>query len=184
MVNVCGAKRVESWKEQCCDKGNERILLLGLGLSLEHVLDNLGLLDEECTDDASANATRAARATVSTADRFLTLADGAVLARAVSLDTAKVRVAVTALGDGTALLDVKVAEVSTGGLDDLSASRLGVVRVALAEGDTLSHLFELGARGKRKGLAECSEDDAKRCCRNVLQHACIRNESGSWRCWC
>ncbi len=59
----------------------------------------------------------------------------------MSLDTAQIRVAVTALGDSTALGDVKVTKVATGSLDDLSASRLGVVRVTLAEGDTLSHLF-------------------------------------------
>lgn len=117
-------------------------LLLRLGLGLEDVLDNLGLLNEESTDDTGADTARASRTTVSTADRLLALRDGTVLARSVSLDTAQVSVAVTALGDGTALLNVKVAEVSTGGLDDLSASRLGVVRVTLAEGDTLSHLLE------------------------------------------
>lgn len=33
-------------------------LLLALGLSLEHVLDDLGLLDEECTDDAVTNVVK------------------------------------------------------------------------------------------------------------------------------
>ena len=54
--------------------------------------------------------------------------------------TGKSDVAVTALGDSAALLNVQVSQVSTRRLDDLSASRLGVVGVALAEGDTLSHL--------------------------------------------
>jgi hypothetical protein len=58
-------------------------------------------------------------------------------------------VAVTALGDGTALLQVKVAKVTTGSLDHLAAGRLGVVRVALAESDTLSHLST--ARGTASG---------------------------------
>lgn len=70
----------------------------------------------------------------------MTLRDGAELAGPVGLDAAQVRVAVTALGHGAALLDVQVSEVATGGLDHLATSRLGVVRVALAESDTLSHL--------------------------------------------
>lgn len=142
---VCAMEEVEegtSAKKRVTKKRSESTssLLLRLSLSLEHVLDDLGLLDEEGTHDAHAHASRASRTTVSTRNRLLTLRDGAVLARAVRLDAAQVRVAVTALGDSAALLNVQVSQVSTRRLDDLSASRLGVVGVALAEGDTLSHL--------------------------------------------
>lgn len=126
--------------------GKDFVLLLGLSLSLEDVLDDLSLFDEEGADDPGANATGASRTAVSTRHALLTLRDGSVLARSVCLDTGKVGVAVTALGDGASLLDVEVTKVATRCLDELSASRLGVVRVALAESDTLSHLLMQCAR--------------------------------------
>lgn len=51
-----------------------------------HALDNLGLLDEEGTDDALANAVGAARATVRALDRLDALRDLRVLARAKGRD--------------------------------------------------------------------------------------------------
>lgn len=51
-----------------------------------HALDNLGLLDEEGTDDALADAVGAARATVRALDRLDALRDLRVLARAKGRD--------------------------------------------------------------------------------------------------
>ena len=48
--------------------------------------------------------------------------------------------AVTALGRGGELVDVKVTDVTVGGLDDPSAVRLGVVGVTRAQSEPLSHL--------------------------------------------
>lgn len=118
-------------------------LLLG-GLSLQHVLNDLCLLDQESPDNPGPDAAGAPGTAVSPGHALLSLGDGSVLPGAVSLDTAKVAVAVTAFGDGTTLVYVKVTEVTTGSLDDLSASRLGVVRVTLAEGDSFGHLCGAG----------------------------------------
>ena len=88
----------------------------------------------------SANAAGATGAAVGARDRLLALGERGVFAGAVSLDAAKVRVAVTTLGHRSTLLHVQVSQVATRRLDHLSARRLGVVRVALAKSDTLSHL--------------------------------------------
>lgn len=56
--------------------------------------------------------------------------------------------AVTALGRGGELVDVKVTDVTVGGLDDPSAVRLGVVGVARAQSEPLSHLSCVSAPKK------------------------------------
>ena len=52
---------------------------------------------------------------------------------------AELAAAVAALGRGRELFDVVVAEDAAGGLDDASAVRRRVIRLAFAEGDTLGH---------------------------------------------
>merc|ERR1712080_222431 len=114
-------------------------------------LDNLGLLDEEGTDDALANAVGAARATVRALDRLDALRDLRVLARAKGRDTRERDVAVTALGGSRGLLDRKVAELATRGLYDPLAVRLGRVGRAGTEGDALDHGVRLaGSAGERR----------------------------------
>ncbi len=54
---------------------------------------------------------------------------------------------VTTLGRSRELFDVMVAEDAAGGLDDASSRRRGVIRLALAEGDTLGHCCRV-VRGK------------------------------------
>ena len=61
-------------------------LLAALLLLLQHLLDNLLLLDQEGTDDAVAHAVAAAGATVGTLDGLLGLGDLGVLAGAESGD--------------------------------------------------------------------------------------------------
>ena len=56
-------------------------LLATLALLLEHLLDDLLLLDQEGTDDAVTNAVTASRATVCALNGLLGLGDLGVLAR-------------------------------------------------------------------------------------------------------
>jgi hypothetical protein len=62
---------------------------LGLAL-LEHLLDDLLLLDQESTNDAVLDTVGAARATIGTGDSLLGLGDGGVLPGAEGRDTGKV----------------------------------------------------------------------------------------------
>jgi hypothetical protein len=102
-----------------------------LGL-LEHLLDDLLLLDQESADDAVLDAVGASRSTVRTLDGLLGAGDGGIFAGTESGDTGKLGTAVlgdvrngrrmgrgltyTALGSSALLLDVKVTELATGGL--------------------------------------------------------------------
>ena len=60
---------------------------------------------------------------------------------------AELGAAITTLGRSRELFDVVVAEVTAGGLDNAPSRRRGVIRLALAEGDTLGHWCRMG-RGK------------------------------------
>jgi hypothetical protein len=62
------------------------LLLLRL---LEHLLDDLLLLNEECSDNTVLDAVRAAGATVRTLDGLLGLGDGGVLAGSEGRDLQK-----------------------------------------------------------------------------------------------
>ena len=125
-------------------------LLLAL-LRLDDILHDLRLLNEERTHNAGAHAVRAARATVRTVYGLLALRHLRILAGAQSLDTRELRVAVTALGRSGQLVDVQVTNLAVGGLDNTAAVRLGVVGVALAQGETLSHLVSLLYADRRTG---------------------------------
>lgn len=117
------------------------LLLLRL---LEHLLDDLLLLDEESADDAVLDAVGASRTTVGALNGLLGAGDGGVLAGAEGGDTGKLGAAVlrlsthvrdmqnvntyTALGSSALLLDVEVPELATGGLDHAHIVAGGVVR--------------------------------------------------------
>ena len=116
------------------------LLLLRL---LEHLLDDLLLLDEESADDAVLNAVGASRTTVGALDGLLGTGDGGVFAGAEGRDTGELGTAVlepvrawrgmqsrctyTALGGSALLLDVKVTELTTGSLDHADLLAPGVV---------------------------------------------------------
>lgn len=105
-------------------------LLLRLGLLsilLEDLLDNLLLLDKESTDNLLLDAVGAERATVSTVDSLLGVVDTGVLAGSQGSKTGESNGALTALGSGGVLLEVKVSEVATGGLNNLDLVRSSVV---------------------------------------------------------
>lgn len=89
----------------------------------------------------------AARATVGTLDSLVPLRHSGVLAGTEGLHTRKLGVAVTALWRRGELVDVQVVQLTAGGLDDPTAVRPGVVRVALAQSETLSHLVSLLSSG-------------------------------------
>lgn len=70
-----------------------RLALLLLGL-LEHLLDDLLLLDQESTDDAVLNAVGASRSTVRTLDGLLGAGNVGVFAGAEGRDTGELGTAV------------------------------------------------------------------------------------------
>ena len=114
-----------------------------LGL-LEHLLDNLLLLNQESTDNAVLDAVGASRSTVGALDGLLGAGNLGVLAGAEGGNTLELGTAVlgivnslspntvsistyTALGGSALLLDVQVTELTTGSLDDADLLALGVV---------------------------------------------------------
>lgn len=120
-----------------------RLTLLLLRL-LEHLLDDLLLLDQESTDDAVLDAVCASRSTVGALDGLLGAGDGGIFAGTEGGDTSELGSAVlamvskkalasswgstyTALGGSALLLDVQVTELTTGSLDDANLLALGVV---------------------------------------------------------
>lgn len=122
---------------------HRRLTLLLLGL-LEHLLDDLLLLNQESTDDAVLDAVGASRSAVRTLDGLLGARDGGILVGAEGRDTCELGTAVlykvkilsqvfqhdltyTALGGSALLLDVQVAELTTGCLDDANLLAPGVV---------------------------------------------------------
>lgn len=106
--------------------------LLGLGLLsslLDNLLDNLLFLNKESTDNLVLNAVGAERATVSTVDSLLGVANLRVLSWSQSSETGKSNSTFTALRSGWGLLDVKISKLSTRGLNDLDPVRSGVVYI-------------------------------------------------------
>jgi hypothetical protein len=98
---------------------------------LEHLLDDLLLLDQESADNAVLDAVGASRSTVRTLDGLLGAGDGGIFAGTEGRDTGELGTAVlenvkktcrtlvqgvtyTALGSSALLLDVKVAELTAG----------------------------------------------------------------------
>ncbi len=55
------------------------LLSLGSVLLLQDLLDDLLLLNQECTDDSLTHASSAARTTIGTGDVLLTLGDAGIL---------------------------------------------------------------------------------------------------------
>lgn len=103
-------------------------LLVGLGGSLlENLLDNLLLLNKESTDNLLLDAVGAERATVGTVDSLLGVGDSRVLLGSQGSKTGESNSTFAALGSGGVLLDVKVSEVATGGLNNLDLVRSSVV---------------------------------------------------------
>lgn len=67
-------------RKPSCRHASSLFLLLALALLLQHLLDNLLLLDQERADDAVAHAVAAPRSTVCALDGLLGLGDLGVLA--------------------------------------------------------------------------------------------------------
>lgn len=126
-------------------------LLLALLLLLQHLLDDLLLLNEESSDDSVTDAATASGTTVGALDGLLGLGELGVLAGSEGGDARQLGAAVTALGNGTALLDVKQTDVTTGSLDDSGSVGGGVVAVAAAVSDTLGDHF--------CGVVGCCDED-------------------------
>jgi hypothetical protein len=118
---------------------NRRALLPRLLLRLDHPLDDLCLLDQECPEDTGLYAVTASRATVRSANSLLALGDGSILPGTESRDTRKPNSTITTLGLRGELFEVVVDEFAAWCLDDTAPVRDGVVRLALAKSHPLCH---------------------------------------------
>merc|ERR1711898_62398 len=113
-----------------------RLLLL---LLLEHLLDNLLLLDQEGAHDPLADACGAAGATVGTGHPLLVLGNASVLHGAHAGKPLESHAAVSALDLGGVLGNLVEGKHATGGLHLANLVRLGGVRVTAAVGKALDH---------------------------------------------
>lgn len=118
-------------------------LLPSSGLVLEHSLDNGSLLNQESSGNSLLNAGSAARTTVSPVDGLLTLGKGSVLTGSEDGDTRESKTTVTALGGRSNLLQVVNDQLASGSLDDPPPVGGGVVRLSLAESDSLGHFWSV-----------------------------------------
>lgn len=105
---------------------------LGLGLFgslllLDNLLDNLLFLNKESTDDLLLDTVTASSATVSTVNGLLGLGGSGVLTGTESGNTGEGDATFTTLGSGAGLLEVKVTELATRGLNNLDLVRSSVV---------------------------------------------------------
>ena len=140
------------------------LLSLGSVLLLQDLLDDLLLLNQECTDDSLTHASSAARTTIGTGDVLLTLGDAGILlgpqvgnlrrmvklvrrSRNGALEekmqrfgmtyTGEGDTAVAALGAVSLLLGVLEGEAATRGLHNTGGVGGGLVRVPAAVGKAL-----------------------------------------------
>jgi len=115
------------------------LLLGGLLLRLDHLLDDLRFLYQECSEDALLHAACAPRTTIRPTNTLLCLRDGRILTGSECWDTGESNSAITAFGGSRKLFEVVVDKLATWSLDHSSAVGSGVVGSTLAESDTLSH---------------------------------------------
>ena len=80
---------------------------------LTYLLDNLGLLNQERTNDTVTDASGTSGSSVGALDGLLALGDLGVLSGAECWDSGEGNVAVSALGRGGKLLDLQVTELSS-----------------------------------------------------------------------
>ena len=111
-------------------------------LGLQH-LDDLLLIDQECTDDALAQTPMAQDATEGTGHGLQTAAHTRAFARPRWLDSAELLLALAAFWHGALLLDVQVHQAATGRADNTSLVGFGVVRQTSSQSQSLDHLGEL-----------------------------------------
>jgi len=115
------------------------LLLPRLLLRLDHPLDDLCLLDQECPEDTGLYTVTASRATIRPANCLLTLGDGSILPGTESRDTRKPNSTITTLGLRGELFEVVVNEFAAWCFDDTAAVGGGVVGLAFAKSYPLCH---------------------------------------------
>jgi len=115
------------------------LLLPRLLLRLDHPLDNLCLLNQECPEDTGLYAVTTSRATVRPANSLLTLGDGSILPGTEGGNTRKPNSTITTLGLRGELFEVVVDEFAAWGFDDTTAVGGGVIGLALAKSYPLCH---------------------------------------------
>eukprot|EP00976_Prorocentrum_cordatum_P003716 72491-Prorocentrum_minimum.AAC.6 len=112
-----------------------------LYLNLQHLLDDLLLLDQERAHNAGPHAVGAQNATVSALHVLGALGQAVVRTGPQTRDAGQPKPAarLAALGASGTLIGVMNGKLATGGLQDASLVRLGGVRVPTAVSQTLNH---------------------------------------------
>lgn len=103
------------------------VLLGGLGLFLDNLLDDLLLLNQESSHDSLLDTVGATRATVDTGNGLAGLRQSGVSSWSHGSNTWKSDTAVTTLRSGHQLFDVLGVQHTAWGLDDPDLVRAGVV---------------------------------------------------------
>jgi hypothetical protein len=122
------------------DRGGENYI--GLGgllsfLSLEHLLSDLSLLDQESTNDSGANALVATGTAISAGDSLLSLLGILELSAGHVLDTRQLNFAVTALDALAVLGQVLSSVTTTRSQDGLNSVGGSSVRVTTSQGNSV-----------------------------------------------
>lgn len=94
---------------------------------LQHSLDNLLLLNQKCSHNSFLDTVSTDRATIRPLDSLLGSGNGGIFSGSQGRDTRQSSTALTTLWSSAALLDMEIAQLSTGSLDDLDSVTSSVV---------------------------------------------------------
>jgi len=119
--------------------GTKHLFPATLLLRLDNLLDNLGLLYQECSKDPRLHTISTPRTTVSSPHSLPRLGDSGILAWSQSGNPGKSNATVTALGGSGKFSDVVVDELPSWRLHDTPSVGSCVVWLAFAKCDTLGH---------------------------------------------
>lgn len=109
-------------------------------MAFQHLFDNLGLLNQEGSDNSISHTVSATGTAVWSLDGLDSFRYSGVPYRSESGNTGETRVTVTTFWGGSLLVKSKVGKFAPGSFDDSSHVRAGVVRLPGAKGDSLNHL--------------------------------------------
>jgi len=132
----------------------ERIEVGGslLSLVLQHLGDNLLLLDKESPHDLLSDCLVAQNTSVCSVDLLLSEGQSGALLGSGRLDTLQGQSGHGALGDRGALLEVLEHQLATGSANNLPLVRLGVVRQSSAVSHSLNHLVFVTASNSAQNV--------------------------------
>jgi len=119
--------------------GKKYLFPTALLLRLDNLLDDLGLLYQECPKDPRLDTVPTPRTTVGPPHSLPRLGDGSILARSQGRNSGKSNSAVATLRGRGKFSDVVVDELSSWCLHDAPSVGGGVVWLAFAKCNTLGH---------------------------------------------